>query len=152
MKTQIRNTNFWVLGLVVAFLAGPANADTLPAGATPISGSVAITRVGTDSFATLPFDVPDGQVFVLTDLEVARLLGGATLQILAPEDPDTPRLLGLAQPQSGSASYQRIFQTGLVFSTTPTIKFPNCSISCPPDARVSYSGYFKADRNRAAQD
>jgi|GEM_PF-4267013 len=132
----------FLVATVVIACAWRANADTLPSGATPISGSVAITLVGRDAIATLPFDVPDGQVFVLTDLEIARMTGSNTIQVFAADDPDTPRLQGEAQ--GSSASYQRTFQTGLVFSAAPTIKLPECIFSCGPTfTRVSFSGYFK---------
>src|SRR5262249_49566765 len=121
MRKQGGDTIFLVASLVVTF-GWRANADTLPMGATPISGSVAITQVGPDAVATLPLEVPDGQMFVLTDLEVALSTGNGIIQIFAPEDPDNPRLQGLTQGSTGRFGYQRNFQTGLVFSAAPTIK------------------------------
>jgi hypothetical protein len=116
-------------------------------GATPVSGSIALTRDGVDAVATLPIEIPKGQVFVLTDIE-ATILYEYVVWILNADDPNNPRFQGVGHAHwngtSNSYDYQRSFQTGLVFSAAPIIRVINgCLLACAGDnQRASFSGYL----------
>jgi len=148
MKRPVASTILFVVS-VIAAMNGHANADTLPPGATAISGSVPVIVAGGDGTATLPIKVPERQVFVLTDIEVGFFLLALEVYIFG-EDPSAPRFQGVAHgsyfPSSstGTFSYERFFQTGLVFSAAPTITVRQCGIGgCGAGrTRVSFSGYF----------
>jgi hypothetical protein len=69
----------------------------------------------------LPITIPEGWIFVLTDIE-----GNSNVNIFSAEDLEHPRW-------RSSGSYSHSFQTGLVFSTPPWIAYGN---------PFSFSGYL----------
>ena len=137
--------------LLFIFSLSPASvpADTLPNGATPISGTASEFRVNGDDFeVTLPFSVPEGQVFVLTDIGVSMQLStDKRLAIYAAEDLVRPRSvasIALGSSSGFHALYQNRFETGLVFESPPIVRLITCLSLCQRgDPVVSFSGYFK---------
>lgn len=138
-------------GMMASVLVGAvAQADTLPPGATPVSGTVEFALVEQVFEAQLPVDVPKGQQFVLTDAAIPGLRNSYILiQFFAPDDLVNPRFEGSpgsasAGSSTGYVSYAVSFQTGLVFSGAPTVKLPVCSGCFSQSRRFSFSGYLKS--------
>jgi hypothetical protein len=137
-----------VLGTVIVVGVGHSVlADTLPPGATPISGTAHFIRVGSNADVFLPVDVPEGQLFVLTDISIPLGLSKLT-QVFGQEDLTNARFEGRASPAGSGSLYRDTFQTGLVFTSAPLIRVFDCynPFSCfnPFETdRVSFSGYLK---------
>jgi len=110
-----------------------AQADTLPLGATPVSG--AWTTGGFSGGRPFPIQIPAKHVFVLTDLTVVPNVQNFEIRLYE-TDPGNPRYV--LREQDG-LNAKVTFQTGLVFSNVPSISF-NSTLS---NAWVSFSGYFQ---------
>jgi hypothetical protein len=116
------NHRIKLLALMAFAASASVRADTLPPGAQPISGYLD----GVISGTPLPITIPDGWVFVLTDYESST----QSVAIFSSEDPEHPRF-------RSAASYNRSFQTGLVFPTPPLV-----SVGGMFGAFFSFSGYL----------
>ncbi len=127
-------------GLVLSAFtaAGAAQADTLPAGGIPASGSFVISTEVAAPPTPFPIEVPDGMVFVLTDISFAR--GAGDISLFAPDDLTNPRF-GFYKDSVSGAGIIYSFQTGLVFSGPPAVKASGGDFSSR--ARISFSGYLK---------
>jgi len=147
----MRNPLVAVIGiLVVVGVSHSSLADTLPPGATPISGTARFIPAGLNADVFLPVDVPEGQQFVLTDIAVSLSMTKLT-QIFGQEDLANPRYEARAfavYSQSLTSQYRDRFETGLVFTSAPLIRVLNCyaigSCFTSETDRVSFSGYLKA--------
>jgi hypothetical protein len=120
MRTNRRIALLVLFGLVASPLA---RADTLPVGAQPVAGLFEWQSPIT--LAPLPITIPEGWVFVLTDIETA---GG--ILIHSASDIDHPRWRSVTTRSS--------FQTGLVFEEAALI-----SNNGSQGGWLSFSGYLK---------
>lgn len=111
------NRNFLMLGLVVLIAATTARAESLPYGAQRVSAGIYLR----EGRRQLPITIPDGSVFILTDIFVT----GTGVTIYSADDLVNPKFV-IWSPHS--------FQTGLRFSVPPFLDTPT--------GMFSFSGYF----------